>query len=86
MLIDIFYAICLIAMWVVILKYRKVVRTWTGTFYWAERSIWRWWTYLIIMLIWVLLIFLWVIYPFWWVDLLTWGGWELNQGEFKVNK
>ncbi|PIE85234.1 hypothetical protein CSA08_03170 [Candidatus Gracilibacteria bacterium] len=86
MLIDIFYAICLIAMGVVILKYRKVVRTWTGTFYWAERSIGRGGTYLIIMLIGVLLIFLGVIYPFGGVDLLTGGGGELNQGEFKVNK
>lgn len=85
MFTNIFFGLCLIAMWAVILKYRKIVRWWTGNFYWAEKHLWRGWTYFIIMLIGLFLIFLWVIYPFWWLDLLIkWWG-DSTSSQFEEN-
>jgi hypothetical protein len=46
---KIFYSILFILMWVWILKYRKTVKEWTGSFYWAEKYIGRWGTYLVII-------------------------------------
>ncbi len=69
MIIKIIYAILLIASWSAILKYRKVVKSWTGNFYWAEKHIGSWGTYFVLILIWLGLIFLWVLYPFGWIDL-----------------
>lgn len=70
MIIKIFYAIFLISAGVWILKYRKVIKWWTWNFYWAEKYIWRWWTYFILVLFGMFLIFLWVIYPFGWLQSL----------------
>jgi len=69
-LIKIIYAILFILMWAGIIKYRRTVKSWTWNFYWAEKYIWNWWTYLVLILAWMLLIFYWTIYPFWWIDLL----------------
>lgn len=68
--VDIFYAILFIGIWVLILKYRRLVKSWTGNFYWAEKYIWRWWTYFILILMALFLIFLWILYPFWWMELI----------------
>ena len=70
--IKIFYAIILIWIGILLLKYRKIVKSWTWNFVWAEKYLWTWWTYLVIIIIWLFLIFIWVLYPFWWLELLFW--------------
>ncbi len=71
-IVDIIYAILFIWCGIAILKYRRVVKSWTGSFVWAEQYLGRGGTYFILILIWIFLIFLWVLYPFWWLELLTW--------------
>ena len=70
MFVDIIYAILLIGTWLLILKNRRLVKTWTGNFYWAEKYIGRGGTYLVIIFAGIFCIGLWVIYPFGWLDLL----------------
>jgi hypothetical protein len=50
-IIKIFYALLGISMGLGILKYRKVVYSWTGRFYWAEKYLGSGGTILIISLI-----------------------------------
>lgn len=71
--LDIFYSLFFISLWLWLIKYRRVVKSWTGEFMWAERYLWRWSTYFVMVVFWLFLIFYWVIYPFWWMELLTWG-------------
>ncbi len=68
--IKILYSLVLVWSWVLLLKYRRVIRSWTWTFMWAEKYIWNWWTYIVIMLMWLALIFVWVLYPFWGLDFI----------------
>lgn len=68
MIVKLIYSIFFITSWYYIIKYRKVVKSWTGNFYWAEHYLWNWWTYFVLLLIWLGLIFLWVTYPFWVFD------------------
>lgn len=64
----------LLFVWGVVLKYRKQVKDWTGSFMWAERYLGMWWTNVIIILLWLALIFLGSITPFWWLDaILYWN-------------
>jgi len=49
---------------------KRLVKTWTGNFYWAEKYIGRGGTYLVIIFAGIFCIGLWVIYPFGWLDLL----------------
>lgn len=70
MIIDIIYAILLIAWGIALLKYRKTVKWWSWNFYWAERYIWNWWTYFVLILIGLFMIFLWVLYPFGWLEII----------------
>ncbi len=69
-LIKIIYAIIFILLWLGLIKYRRNVKSWTWNFFWAEKYIWNWWTYLVLIFTWLLLIFYWTIYPFWWMDIL----------------
>lgn len=69
-LVKLFYSLFFIAIWSWMLKYRKQLHWWTGNFAWAEHYLWRWGTYLVLVLIWLWCIFYWAIYPFWWMDLL----------------
>lgn len=71
-LIDLFYSVILIWSWILLIKYRRNVKSWTWNFYWAEKYIWSWWTYIILMLVWLFMIFWWAIYPFWWLEMLFW--------------
>jgi hypothetical protein len=64
MIINIIYSILLIIGWVAILKYRKIIKSWTGNFYWAEKYIGNWWTYLVLIAIGMAMIFYWIRYPF----------------------
>ena len=73
MIIEIIYWIFFIIWWGALLRHRKVVKSWTGNFVWAEQYLWRGGTYTVIILFWLFLIFLWVIYPFWWIELLLEG-------------
>ena len=66
--VKLFYGLLMIWMWVGIIKYRKQLKWWTGNWVWAEKYVWRWWTYFIMLLLWMLLIFLWATYPFWVLD------------------
>lgn len=70
-IVKIFYSIFFIAMGYWILRYRKVVKSWTWNFVWAEQYLWRGWTYFILLLVWIGLIFFWAIYPFWWLELFN---------------
>lgn len=72
LLVDLFYAITFFWMWFGIVKYRRIVKTWTWNFVWAEQKIWRWSTYVILMLFWIAMMFFWVIYPFWGLEMLWW--------------
>lgn len=67
-IIKIFYAIFGIAMGVSILKYRKIVYSWTGKFYWAEKYLGNGGTIFVIILIGLGFIFVSVAYPFWVFD------------------
>lgn len=69
-LVKIFYAILLIVIWASLIKYRRIVKSWTWNFVWAERYLWSWWTYFVLVLVWLLMIFLWVLYPFGWLGLI----------------
>ncbi len=77
-IVKLFYWLLMIAIWVWIIKYRKQVKSWTGNWVWAERYIWRGWTYFVMLLLWLALIFLGVLYPF---GLLDRGGisWNVND-------
>ena len=70
--VDLFYAVLLIWTWVLLLKYRRNVKWWTGNFYWAEHYLWRGSTYFVIIMMWLLLVFLGILYPFGWVEYLFW--------------
>ncbi|MFA6090927.1 MAG: hypothetical protein WC774_04080 [Candidatus Gracilibacteria bacterium] len=67
-IIKICYALIGIAMGLSILKYRKVVYSWTGKFYWAEKYLGSGGTVFIISLIGLGLIFVSVVYPFGFLD------------------
>ncbi len=69
-LLKLFYSILFIWLWYLMLKYRRIVKSWTWNFVWAERYLWSWWTYFVLVLIWAFLIFYWVVYPFWWLEIL----------------
>lgn len=75
-IVDLFYAVLLFGMWFSIIKYRRLVKSWTGNFVWAEQYIGRWGTYFILMLLWLFLMFLWVLWPFWGLELLVWTSKE----------
>ncbi len=64
MIIKIIYSLLLITAWGAIIKYRRIVKSWTGNFVWAERYLWRGSTYFVIILIWAGCIIFWVRYPF----------------------
>jgi len=83
---KIFYAILLIGSWVLILKYRRVVKSWTGNFYWAERYLWRGWTYFVLTIIAIVLIFIWILYPFWWLDFIFWKSWDVSWTKLDIKK
>lgn len=86
-LIKIFYAILLFWIWFSIIKYRKIVKSWSGNFVWAEQTLWRGSTYLIIIILWLFLMLLWVLWPFWWLEVLFWTAvsketlinWQINK-------
>ncbi|MCD5385035.1 hypothetical protein LRZ95_00020 [Candidatus Gracilibacteria bacterium] len=63
-ILKIIYGILLIAGGLGMIKYRKVIKSWTGNFYWAEHYIGRGGTYLIIILIGLAMIFMGAMYPF----------------------
>jgi len=71
-IVDLFYAIMFFGMWFGIIKYRRIVKSWTGNFVWAEQFIWRGWTYFVMLLLWLFLMFLWVLWPFGGMDVITW--------------
>ena len=81
-IVDLFYAVMFFGMWFGIIKYRRIVKSWTGNFVWAEQYIWRWGTYFVMLLFWLFLMFLWVLWPFWWLELLSSSSkTELLQGQ-----
>lgn len=67
---NILYWIFFLVSGFLILKYRRQIRQFSGKFAWAEIYLWRWWTYLVILVAWLLLIFLWAVFPFWWMDII----------------
>ncbi len=68
----ILYGILLFAMWFYWLKYRRQLKSWTWSFYWAEKYLWNGWTYTVLILLCIGLMFLWVIAPFWWLEKIFW--------------
>lgn len=69
-IVKIIYWLFFIGLGFSLIKYRRVVKSWTWNFVWAEKYLWSGWTYLFIILLWMWLIFYWVIYPFWWLEIL----------------
>lgn len=68
-IMKIIYGILFTTSWILILKFRKQIKDFSGSFAWAETMLGRWGTYLVIIAIWAFLIFYGVIFPF--------GGMEL---------
>lgn len=73
-IVDIFYALLLIAGWMAIIKYRRNVKSWTGNWMWAEKYIGNGWTYVVMILVGLFMIFFWVLYPFGGMEIIT--GWN----------
>lgn len=71
-LVDLFFAILLFWLWVVFIKYRRNIKSWTGSFVWAERYLWNWWTYLVLILLWLFFMVWGVLYPFWGLEFMFW--------------
>lgn len=86
MIIDIIYWLFFIWLWSLILKYRKNVKGWTWNFVWAEHYLWRWWTYFVIILIWLWIIFYWVIYPFGWFSSVLDNDYQEEQQKKRNNE
>lgn len=77
-ILKIFYWIILFIVWFYSIRYRKRVIWWTWRFIWAEKYLWTWWTYFVIILLGLFLMFLWILYPFGWMDLIVWQWWSTN--------
>lgn len=77
--LKIFYGLVLIGLGVGLIKYRRMVKSWSWNFMWAERYIGNGWTYLVMIVVWLFLIFLWTIYPFWWLESLKWWWWKFTS-------
>lgn len=54
----------------VLVKYRRQVKSWTWNFLWAEKYLWAWWTYIVIVLSGLAFMFYGGIHPFWGLDIL----------------
>ncbi|MDQ7023439.1 MAG: hypothetical protein Q9M97_08110 [Candidatus Gracilibacteria bacterium] len=63
-IVDLVYAFLLFGMGFGIIKYRRIVKSWTGNFIWAEQYIGRGGTYFILMILGLFLMFLGVLQPF----------------------
>lgn len=72
LIIDLFYALLLMGVWISLIKYRRVVKSWTGNFLWAERYLGYGGTYFVLIVLWCFLIFWGVLYPFWGLELIFW--------------
>lgn len=68
--VKIFYSILLITFGYLIIKYRKIVHSWTGNFVWAEKYLGTWGTYFVLIVFALFLVFIGVLYPFWGFELL----------------
>lgn len=62
--------IIITSIWILILYYRRQIKNFIWDFAWAEAYLWRWTSYLILILVWCFMIFFWVVYAFWWLDFL----------------
>ncbi|NUJ97517.1 hypothetical protein HGA92_01865 [Candidatus Gracilibacteria bacterium] len=62
-LVKIFYGILLFFTGVALIKYRRIVKSWTGNFVWAERYLGMGGTYFVLILIGFFLMFVGVLYP-----------------------
>lgn len=74
-LLKILYGLFFIAIGWAIVKYRKVVKWWTGNIYFIEKYLWRWSTYFVIILVWLGIILYGVFYPFGGIPFLR-STWE----------
>ena len=74
-LFKILYGLFFMSLGFVIIKYRRIVKWWTGNMYFIEQYLWRGSTYLIIILVWIGLILFWFFYPFGWLPFMRdWTG------------
>jgi hypothetical protein len=64
-IVKIFYWAIFVWLGFLMLKYRRVVKSWTWNFVWAERYLWNWWTNLVLVLLALALMFFGAMYPFW---------------------
>lgn len=71
-IMKIIYWILMVLAWYYMVKNRRNVKSWTGNFVWAERYIGNWWTYIVIILLWIWLMLVWVLYPLWIINLSSW--------------
>lgn len=83
-LLQWFYVAFFIWLWYSFIRYRQVIKSWTGDWWFAERRLWRWWTYVMMILLGLVLMFYWAVYPFWGLEFLFWNNheiWKLQQTE-----
>ncbi|MGE4444433.1 MAG: hypothetical protein AB7E37_05580 [Candidatus Altimarinota bacterium] len=82
-IIDLFYALLLFGVGFSIIKYRRVVKSWTGNFVWAERYIGTGGTYLVLLLLGCFLMIWGVLYPFGGLELMF-GTSDKSPSEFQM--
>ena len=78
--VTLFYTLLYIWLWVGLIKYRKQVHDWTWDSAFINKYLWRWWTYLVMILLGLFFIFIWVLQPFWWLDLFR----DDNTGQTSI--
>lgn len=72
-ILKIFYWIALVIWGIALIKYKRVVKSWTWNFVWAEKYLGSWWTYFVLIFAWLFMIFIGFLYPFGWLELLFWN-------------
>ncbi|MCH2188926.1 hypothetical protein MK079_03795 [Candidatus Gracilibacteria bacterium] len=72
-IVKILYGILLAVGGYLIVRHRRVVKSWTGNFSWAEKYIGNGGTYFVINIIGIGMIFFGVIYPFGGIDVIIGG-------------
>ena len=82
--VKLFYMIFLIGSGVLILKYRRTVKSWTGNFVWAEQYLGRGGTYGVIIVFAIWLIFVGLLMPFWWLEFIFGTSWNLSDARIRL--
>lgn len=82
-IVDLFFAVILFWLGFSLIKYRKNVKSWTWNFLWAERYLWHWGTYLVLILVWCFFMVWGILYPFWGLEFMFWVDQNAHK-EFRM--